>query len=71
VCLNNAWHSCVNNTNPWNNKFHMDLERTHKVYKFVMYEVLSLCYNYILKPHVLNKFAYFHQNQANPSQHVN
>jgi hypothetical protein len=49
----------------------MDLERTHKVYKFVMYEVLSLCYNYILKPHVLNKFAYFHQNQANPSQHVN
>jgi hypothetical protein len=26
LCLNNAWHLCVNNTNPWNNKFHMDFE---------------------------------------------
>jgi len=71
MCLNNAWHSCVNTMNPWNNKFHMDLERTHKAYKFMMYEVFWLCYNYILKPHVLNKFAYFYQNQANLSQHVN
>jgi hypothetical protein len=35
-CLNNEWHSCLNHTNPWNNKFHMDLEQTHEAYKFVM-----------------------------------
>ncbi len=34
-CLNNAWHSCLNNTNLWNNKFHVDLEQTHEAYKFV------------------------------------
>jgi hypothetical protein len=34
--LNNAWHSCLNHTNPWNNKFCMDLEQTHETYKFVM-----------------------------------
>jgi hypothetical protein len=39
LCLNNAWHSCVNNVNPWNNRFHKNLEQTHKTYKFVMYEV--------------------------------
>ncbi len=22
LCLNNAWHSCVNDMNPWNNIFH-------------------------------------------------
>jgi hypothetical protein len=27
---------CLNNTNPWNNIFCMDLERIHKAYKFVM-----------------------------------
>jgi hypothetical protein len=21
LCLNHAWHLCLNNTNPWNNKF--------------------------------------------------
>jgi hypothetical protein len=35
-CLNNAWHSCLNNTNPWNNWFCMGLEQTHETYKFVM-----------------------------------
>jgi len=35
-CLNNAWHSCVKDTNLWNNKFRMDFKRTHDAYKFVM-----------------------------------
>jgi hypothetical protein len=35
-CLNNAWHLYVNDMNPWNNKFHIDLEQTHEVYTFVM-----------------------------------
>jgi hypothetical protein len=34
--LNNAWHSCLNYTNPWNNWFHTNLEWTHEAYKFVM-----------------------------------
>ncbi len=36
-CLNNASHSCVNNTHPWNDKFRTDLEWTHEAYKFVMW----------------------------------
>jgi hypothetical protein len=36
LCLNNAWHSCVNDTNLWNNRFRMDLEQIHEAYKFVM-----------------------------------
>jgi hypothetical protein len=36
LCLNNAWHLCVNNTNPWKNRFCMDLKWTHEAYKFVM-----------------------------------
>ncbi len=35
-CLNNAWHSCLNNTNLWNNIFCIDLEQTHETCKFVM-----------------------------------
>ncbi len=35
LCLNNAWHSCLNDTNPWNTKFCMNLEWTHEAYKFV------------------------------------
>jgi hypothetical protein len=35
-CLNNAWHLCLNNMNPWNNRFHTDLKQTHETYKFVM-----------------------------------
>ncbi len=38
-CLNNAWHSCVNNMNPWNNKFRTDLEWTHETDKFVIYSL--------------------------------
>jgi hypothetical protein len=34
--LNNASHSCVDDTNLWNNKFRMNLEWTYKAYKFVM-----------------------------------
>jgi len=33
---NNAWYSCLNDMNPWNNKVCMDLERIHEAYKFVM-----------------------------------
>ncbi len=36
LCLNNAWHSCLNDTNPWNNKFYTNFERTHEAYKFVL-----------------------------------
>jgi hypothetical protein len=35
-CLNNAWHSCLNDMHPWNNKFRTNLERTHEAYIFVM-----------------------------------
>jgi hypothetical protein len=35
-CLNNAQHSCLTNTNLWNNKFCTHLERTHETCKFVM-----------------------------------
>ncbi len=38
-CLNNAWHLCVNNMNPWNNKIRTNLERTHEAYKFVMWRL--------------------------------
>jgi hypothetical protein len=31
LCLNNACHSCVNNINLWNNKFHTNLEWTYEV----------------------------------------
>ncbi len=34
--LNNAWYLCLNDMNPWNNKFHTYLEWTHETYKFVM-----------------------------------
>jgi hypothetical protein len=34
-CLNNAQHSCLNNTNPWNDRFRTNLEWTHEAYKFV------------------------------------
>jgi hypothetical protein len=33
---NNAWYLCVNDTKPWNNKFHTDLKWTNEAYKFVM-----------------------------------
>jgi hypothetical protein len=36
LCLYNEQHSCLNNTNIWNNKFHMDLKQTHETCKFVM-----------------------------------
>jgi hypothetical protein len=35
-CLNNVWHSCLNNTNLWNNRFCTNLKQTHEAYKFVM-----------------------------------
>ncbi len=37
LCLNNAWHSCVNDMNLWNNKFCTNLEWTHEACKFVMW----------------------------------
>jgi len=40
-CLNNAWHLCLDNTNLWNNKFHMNLEQTHEPCKFVMWGLRS------------------------------
>jgi hypothetical protein len=39
-CLNNAWHSCLNNMNLWNIKLHIDLEWTHEAYKFVMNHII-------------------------------
>ncbi len=36
LCLNNAQHSCLDNTNLWNKKFCADLEWTHEAWKFVM-----------------------------------
>jgi len=36
LCLNNAWHLCLNNTNLWNNFFCMDLKWTHEAYNLVM-----------------------------------
>jgi hypothetical protein len=36
-CLNNAQQSCLSNMNPWNNRFHMDLEQNHEACKFVMW----------------------------------
>ncbi len=41
-CLNNAWHLCVNDTNPWNNKFCTYLKWTYEAYKFVMYVCNSM-----------------------------
>jgi hypothetical protein len=38
-CLNIARHLCLTNMNLWNKKIHMDLEWTHEVYKFVMYDL--------------------------------
>jgi hypothetical protein len=55
-CLNNAWHLCVNNTNPWNNRFFIDLERTHEAYKFVMWPstmTTSFILNMFVKQHCL------------------
>jgi hypothetical protein len=37
LCLNNAWHSCVNDTNPWNNIFHTNLEQTHEAQFLLIY----------------------------------
>jgi len=37
LCLNNAQHSCLNNMNLWNNKFHMTLEWIHEACKSVMH----------------------------------
>ncbi len=34
--VNNAWHLCLNDTNPWNNKFHMVSKQTHEAYKFLI-----------------------------------
>jgi hypothetical protein len=33
-CLNNAQHSCLNNTNLWNNRFYTNLKWTHEACKF-------------------------------------
>jgi hypothetical protein len=46
-CLNNVWHSCLNNTNLWNNKFCTYLEQNHEAYKFVMlrngWPLITMC----------------------------
>jgi hypothetical protein len=43
LCLNNAWHLCLNDMHLWNNIFRTNLERTHEVYIFVM--CLPTCTN--------------------------
>jgi hypothetical protein len=32
MCLNNAWHSSLNDMNPWNNRFCTNLERNYEVF---------------------------------------
>jgi hypothetical protein len=44
LCLHNAQHLCLNNTNIWNKKFHIDLKWTHKTYKFVVM-MITLTWN--------------------------
>jgi hypothetical protein len=34
LCLNNAWHLYLNNANLWNNRFRMNLKRTHEIYTY-------------------------------------
>ncbi len=36
LCLHNAQHSSLNNTNIWNNIFQIDLKQTYETCKFVM-----------------------------------
>jgi len=47
-CLNNARHSCLTNTNLWNNKFRMDLKWTHEVCKFVMLFFININLKHIM-----------------------
>ncbi len=54
LCLNNVWHSCLNNMNLWNNKFLMNLEQTHKGCKFVMYQLVFITF-ILLKAMALQK----------------
>jgi hypothetical protein len=53
--LKNAWHSCLNNTNLWSNKFCMELEQIHEAYKFVM--VHTLCF--FFSPRFRTRFMWF------------
>jgi hypothetical protein len=42
--LNNAQHSCLNNTNLWNNIFHTNLVLTHEACNFMMLFYLNFAY---------------------------
>jgi hypothetical protein len=54
MCLNNVWHSCLDNMNLWNNKFLMNLEQTHTCCKFVMYQLVFIIF-ILLKAMALQK----------------
>jgi len=62
-CLNNAWNLCVNNMNPWNNIFWMDLEKTHETYKFVMKLILLPFYITLIMKLNKNYVAPYGSNQ--------
>jgi len=48
------WHSCLSNTNPWNNKFHTNLKRTYEACKFVMYVFATLHTSKCFIKHFIN-----------------
>ncbi len=59
LCLNNAWHSCLNNINLWNNRFCTNLEWTHEAYKFVMLsckQIKHMCWRVNLQPLIITIF---------------
>jgi hypothetical protein len=60
-CLNNAWHTCLNNMNLWNNKFCTDFEQTHEAYKFVIFiqqwkSIISFPFNKMYLTTLMFKF---------------
>jgi hypothetical protein len=57
-CLKNAWHSCLNNMNLWNNKFCTDFEWT---WKFMIYvqqwkSIISFSFNKMYLSALMFKF---------------
>jgi hypothetical protein len=53
--LKNAWHSYLNNTNLWSNRFRMELKQTHEAYKFVMVD--TSCFFFL--PRFRTRFTWF------------
>ncbi len=47
-CLNNAQHSCLTNTNLWNNRFRTNLKQAHETYKLVMLFFININLKHIM-----------------------